>query len=378
MLKIFLTGDNHIGLKYAGHNQSAILCEKRMEAFENMIHCANAEHCNLFVIAGDLFENTYSIAKKDIQRILNMLSEFHETVVVLPGNHDYYDEDTRLWEYFNELKPSFDNILLLSEYKPYSLTCGDEKVILYPAHCTTLHSSSGENNLGWMKETPINDDSAYHIGIAHGAVEGETIDREGSYFLMQRDELESLPMDVWLIGHTHVPFPKNLPEGNYTDTESIFNAGTHVQTDVSCSTDGQCFFIEISSDKCVKAKKFTSGNLHFYRRNISVSAYNFEEELHRALSDISDDSVVDIIPVGAISSEEYDRRHNILESVLNRFIEGTYHDTSLSCLITKERIDSEFAETSFSAQFLTALLDNPKEAQLAYELLNSIKEDTTK
>ena len=44
----------------------------------------------------------------------------------------------------------------------------------------------------------------------------------------------------------------------------------------------------------------------------------------------------------------------------------------LSELISKEKVEAEFAETSFSAKLLTSLLDNPKEAQLTYELLNAL------
>lgn len=57
---------------------------------------------------------------------------------------------------------------------------------------------------------------------------------------------------------------------------------------------------------------------------------------------------------------------------MSRFIEGTYHDMELSELISKEKVEAEFAETSFSAKLLTSLLDNPKEAQLTYELLNAL------
>ena len=37
MLRIFVTGDNHIGLKYASHEQSAVLASSRITAFENMV-----------------------------------------------------------------------------------------------------------------------------------------------------------------------------------------------------------------------------------------------------------------------------------------------------------------------------------------------------
>lgn len=373
MIRIFETGDNHIGLKYASHEQSAVLSSSRVTAFENMVQTANQENCNLFVITGDLFENTYSISKKNIKPVLDMLSCFMGTVIVLPGNHDYYDTEVKVWQYFKDAVTSYDNILLLTDYRPYPLEINGEKVILYPALCTSVHSAPGENNLDWIKATNIPNDDTYHIGIAHGAVEGETIDKEGQYFLMTRSELESIPVDVWLIGHTHVPFPRNLAE-QFAPAGKIFNAGTHVQTDVNCNTEGQCFIVEIEADKTVRAKKVASGNLRFYRKNIILSPEKLQETLKRELAPITDNSVVELILSGAVTKDEYENRHTIINDELSRFIEGNYNDYALSQLISKDLIDSEFPETSFSANLLTALLDEPKEAQLAYELLATLKE----
>lgn len=372
MLKILVTGDNHIGLKYASHPQAATLASCRISAFSGMVEAANRESCALFVITGDLFDNTYGVSKKDIKNLLDMLSGFNGTVVVLPGNHDYYDRDVKVWQYFKDVVTSYDNIMLLTEYRPYKLSVNDEDVVLYPALCTSLHSESGQNNLGWIREINIENDGVYHIGIAHGAVEGETIDNEGQYFLMKRPELEAIPVDVWLIGHTHVPFPGNLTE-SLAVTEKILNAGTHVQTDVSCNTEGQCFIVEIDSDKTVRAKKFISGNLRFYRKSIAVTAGEMENIINRELADIPDNSVVEITLTGAVSPEEYEDRDKVIESALSRFTEGTCNDYALSKLISKKLVEAEFPETSFSAGLLTSLLNVPKEAQLAYELLKSLK-----
>lgn len=372
MIKIFVTGDNHIGMKYGSHEKSAILCEKRISAFENMVEQANREACDLFVITGDLFENNYGISKKNIETVLGTLSHFNGTVVVLPGNHDFYDKD-KMWQTFEDVMKKHDNIWLLKEYKPYEVSCGDEDVILYPALCTSKHSEEGQNNLDKIRNMNFDNDSAYRIGIAHGAVEGETIDNEGKYFLMSRAELESIPVDVWLIGHTHVPFPRNLTE-NFTACDKILNPGTHVQTDVSCNTEGCCFIVEISDDKTVRAKKYVSGNIRFYRKNIALSASSIKDTLERELADIGDESVVDIILSGAVTSEEYEDRTQIIKSAISRFTEGTYSDEELSKLISKALIDAEFSETSFSAKLLESLLGEPKEAQLAYEMLKSLKE----
>ena len=171
-MKIFVTGDNHIGLKYASHEQAAVLAQSRIAAFEGMVQTANQENCALFVITGDLFENTYSISKRDIKTLLDMLSRFHGTVAVLPGNHDYYDDDVKVWKSFKDVMADYDNIMLLSDFRPYELTANGEDVVLYPALCTSMHSAPGQNNLGWIKDTDMASDDVYRIGIAHGAVEG--------------------------------------------------------------------------------------------------------------------------------------------------------------------------------------------------------------
>lgn len=375
MLKIFMTGDNHIGLKYARHEKAEEIKNARIEAFGDMVKKADEEDCGLFVVTGDLFENNHSILKRDISAVINYLSAFKGHVAVLPGNHDFYDKNAKLWQHFGELSSSSDNIMVLSDFRPYVIDVKNEKVTLYPALCQTSHSQPGENNLGWIKNEDMSASDGYRIGVAHGTVEGETIDNEGEYFLMKRKELEDIPVDAWLIGHTHVPFPNNLKENEYTEGVKIFNAGSHVQPNVACNTEGECFIIEIDPEKTVRAKKFMSGNIRFFRKNIPLSAGRMEEILSAELNSLPEKSVVDIILSGAVSIEEYEKRAELIENSLSRFIEGAYSDFSLTRLISKELIDAEFAETSFCAKFLTALLDRPKEAQLTYDLLKTLKEE---
>ena len=374
MLRIFVTGDNHVGLKYASHGSAAgALAQKRVDAFRDMVRIANEECCGLFVITGDLFENN-RISKKEMQPLLDMLSDFHGTVAVLPGNHDYYEKDAKLWSYFQDIASQKDNIMLMTAYQPYPLSVNGDDVVLYPALCMSKHSDPGENNLGWIKDEPIAKDSTYRIGVAHGAIEGVTIDNEGAYFQMKQDELERIPVDVWLIGHTHVPFPKPITE-TYSDCGRIFNPGTHVQTDVACNTVGLCFIVQIEEDKSVRAKKVVTGNVRFYREKLALFAGEMERELNGMLDKFGDDSVVELILSGAVTAEEYENRTALLDKSLSRFIDGTYDDSELSKLITQELINAEFPETSFSARLLTELIGEPKEAQLVYDLLTELKEE---
>lgn len=379
MLRLFVTGDNHIGRRYLSYGKETreILREKRLSALDGMVEAANRESCDLLVVTGDLFDNTYSVAKQEVEAALDKLSGFRGVAAVLPGNHDYYDETEKLWQYFHSAAETKDNILLLNRYQPYPLELNGKRVVLYPALCTSKHSAPGENNLDWIKGTRIPRDEAFHIGVAHGAVEGETIDSEGEYFLMRRAELEAVPVDVWLLGHTHIPFPRTLTE-DYAPAGRIFNPGTHVQTDVACGADGVCFVVEIDDSKGIRAKKIPSGNLRFYRRELVLAAGEMEDAVARELRPMGDDSVVELSLSGAVTTEEYQNRAEFLERALSRFIKGSWRDHGLSELISRERIEREFPETSFAARFLTGLLPDPRETQWAYELLKTLRGEELK
>lgn len=96
--------------------------------------------------------------------------------------------------------------------------------------------------------------------------------------------------------------------------------------------------------------------------------------MDHALADISDQSIVELRLAGALSMEEFADKHQIIQNAMARFIEGKYQDENLVKEISQDLIDSEFAETAFSSIFLKALLQEPKEAQMVYDMLMSMKE----
>lgn len=380
MIKILLTGDNHIGRRYEGRTEK--LSKARIDALTDIVALANQEHCDLLVVAGDLFDRDYSISKKSIIRpVTEAFGQFGGKVLVLPGNHDYYTEDSKLWKDFQEETDAFGNILLLNRFEPYDVGEPENPVIVYPAFCQSKHSES--NNLQWIKDAQMPEDATCRIGIAHGAIEGLSLDKEGKYFLMTRDELESIPVDAWLIGHTHMPYPPDLSCENYREDTRIFNAGTHMQTDVHCNSEGNVFLIEIDNvfgtKKTVRCKQQIVGKLRFYRETVVLYGDNdqmdlLEKTLSQRTEKIPDFSSVDIILKGTVSQEEYQQREAIYRRVLGRFLEDTVDDSALSELITVDMIRRRYSEISFPAKLLESLLDEPKEVQLLYDLLEDCED----
>lgn len=381
MLKIFVTGDNHIGKKY--NRYVAIkdtLIKSRFESLDAMVKRAEQEGCSLFVITGDLFDNVSSIKTSDIKKVVDTLASFSGNVLVLPGNHDYYTGEEKLWRDFEKcLSSKANNITILNEYRTYEFEVGDETAVIYPAYCQSKHSK--ENNLGWIKRSDIVENSAgtYNIGIAHGAIEGLTPDMKEEYFLMSEAELNAIPVDAWLIGHTHIQYPL-LEDGEAADGYKIFNPGTHEQTDLHNNTEGACFIIELdksSGSSTTKVSRVISGRVRYYDLNLVVKS-DSESELYQGIeqlvSNMDANSIIRITIEGSVKEAEYKDRGKIYDKLLNKFMFYEIEDSELSEELTIERIRAEYSELSFVAQLMEKLIDNPVELQMAYQLVNKCKE----
>lgn len=163
-LKVFHTGDLHLGMLYRnrGYPEEVRqeLVEARFRTLERMVGQANQAKCQLFVVAGDLFERL-NVKEDLILRVARTLSRFSGICVVLPGNHDYYTPASFLWEKFREYLA--DNILLLSESRPYCLEDYGLEVALYPAPCQAKHSSV--NNLNWIFDLIRKPEARWHLGL---------------------------------------------------------------------------------------------------------------------------------------------------------------------------------------------------------------------
>ena len=167
-MKIFLTSDVHLGMKFAGYPDiQGRLVQARFDALHRCVQEANKHNCDAFIIAGDLFDRV-SIAKKDIEKATAILGEFEgKLTAVLPGNHDYVTPGQEgLWSTFQNY--SDNSVLVLDECKVYSLKHFDLDCNLYAAPCFSKHSSV--NHVGWIKTEPKYKEVSLHIGVAHGSL----------------------------------------------------------------------------------------------------------------------------------------------------------------------------------------------------------------
>lgn len=375
MVKLFQTGDNHFGRKY--DNYPAIrdtLIRSRFDSLRNMVHYAEDAGCDFFVITGDLFDNNSRIPKKDVRDVVEILSEFSGRVLVLPGNHDFYTGEEKLWSDFLSIQADH-NITLLTEMRPYTFDTAEETVIFYPAPCQSKHAD--QNNLAWIKALSFDAPAAFHIGVAHGAIEKLTPDMKNQYFLMTEAELNAIPVDAWLIGHTHIPYPL-LPTDREETGYKIFNAGTHEQTDVSNHTPGYGFLLTLDRENgrsVVRSRAVATGQVFYPCLTITAGTDRpLEDAIAEAVAGLEDRSVVRLILSGSIPGGDYARRHQIYETTLARFLDYEIQDSGLCEEITLDIIRDTFPEISLAAKLLMELMDDPREVRMAYDLLQSCRD----
>lgn len=370
MIKLFVTGDIHIGKKYDRYPQiKEKLIQSRFDCLERCVTEAEHQHCDFFVITGDLFDNISSIKAQDVRDVAAILARFDGRVLVLPGNHDYYTGEEKVWRDFQNALSKLDhNVILITAFEKLRFDLGEETVSFYPAFCQSKHSP--ENNLAWIKDTEM-DDADYHVGLAHGALKGVTPDLKNEYFLMAEKELLAIPVDAWLIGHTHIPYPAELSEKRETKGFKIFNAGTPEQTDLSNDTNGLCFVITldcVEGKTVVSAHSFESGQIRYFDIPMTAGEDDLAEMIRLTTQGLPDSSVIRLTLKGTIPEEQYAAKQQAYDAALGRFLTYEIVDTELCERITVEKIRSEFAEIGFAAKLLEALTD-PREVQMAYELI---------
>ena len=402
-LRIFLTADVHLGMKFAGYPEvQGELSEARFSTFASLVERANAEGCALFVVAGDLFDRT-SVSKETIARAAHFLGEFQgQLAAVLPGNHDYLAHASRsLWTEFMERMG--DNTLLLTEKHPYPIQHYGLDAVLYPAPCDAKHS--GRSAIGWVKtaarekwgdgasarpggtpnqvasgsreagdamsgEGQSEGAGGFRIGVAHGSLKGLSpgLDEE-RYFPMSKEELLSCGLDLWLLGHVHSRYPErpDLPD-------RVFYPGTPEPDGFDCGHDGSAWILTVKDDRSVEALPLATGKYRFLHHRASLGSVGDVENLKATLASPEGARTLCKLSLAGRLPRDLFRGVSRLEEEIRKkifYLHSPLDTEALREEIKKEDIEREFSEDSFPYRLLGSLADegDHEALQIAYEMI---------
>ena len=365
MIRIIHTADIHLGMGYKNwQNEKAKKAarEERFEAMKRIVHYANDNSADYLVIAGDLFDKI-SVSSAVVKEAVKILNESLIPVVIIPGNHDFYEaEDSKLWKSFLAELGLSDTIHLLRKYQPTPVDSGDRTVIFYPCYCQA--KTSPHHNIGWIERTGESADA--HIGIAHGNIEGLALGKD-KYFNMKREDLHKKNLDLWLMGHVHVPYPTPL---NFTN-EKILMPGTPTPDGFDRSRDGGFFDIQMHSPDSIDVKWTKCSQLVF--RQISKKLHHLNDIglLKRELEQLlPHQSLVQLELSGRLTPAEKEELAEMIREKTEQFLLLSTSNRVIDKIEQKD-IDASFTEQSLPHQILSDFVssagDDPNRA-LALEL----------
>lgn len=366
MMRILHTGDLHIGREYktAESSVATLYRQARLDALSNIIRIAGTEDCNYMIIAGDLFDS-HNPSVSLISTVCEILNRCPCPVLIIPGNHDYCQDEDKLWA---KVKATADDtkIKVLDQCEAYDM--GD--TVFYACPCNDRYSD--HNQLAWLKVNRNRDSKKFNVGIAHGAIEGLSYDSTGKYYFMEMRELEGLDMDLWLVGHTHIPFPL----GEIIKGQRIFNAGTHQQTDIADNSEGSAFVIDITDDRTVTARKVHTGTIAFVRKELNlIHGKSLQESLMGIVDSLNnpEHTTLRLTISGIAPAEEYANRKNIYDNINKGLLFFDPIDFDLQPEFTADMIDMETIVGTPENALLKKYLDSPELLNLAMDLIRSCK-----
>ena len=374
-MRVFHTADVHVGLKFTRGYSEALqqaLVAERVAVVSRMADLANQHQCDLFVVAGDLFDNV-RVSKASIRATAEALTRFEGLVAVLPGNHDYLQGiDDSLWPTFTDALG--ERHLLLQPQQPSDLSAWDLPAILYPGVCTSKHSS--ENAVGWIADA-IDSEAMdkIRLGIAHGSLDGLSPDFNKDYFPMTAAELESIDMHAWLLGHTHLRFP-DVDAGR---GKRIFYPSTPEPDGFDCGHGGYAWIIDIEPDGSLTYQSVNTGAFRFHQK--TESNIESETDLSRFCREFEvlrdGKHLVKLKLQGRLDGELFDQVMALRNTLQNcvRYLE--VDSFGLLRVVDQADVDAEFTENSFPHRLLSALAQSAEDLpalQIAYDLVKEAKQ----
>lgn len=205
MLRLLHTADVHLGARHADLGESAAAQrERQFRAFVATVDLALAEHVDLVLVAGDLFDSNVQ-PSRSVERVaaeLRRLADARVRTVISPGTHDVYDRSSIYRAYdlagMVGLQPGDDLVTVLTPDEPDVHLESCDVVVFGRPYATKRAPHSPLRDFS----AAADDRATWKIGLLHAAVAipGKT---DGDDVVITTDEIAQSGLDYVALGHWH-------------------------------------------------------------------------------------------------------------------------------------------------------------------------------
>ena len=187
-MKILHSADWHLDAPMSGKNeaQARFLREELSKIPEKIAALAKREHCDLMLLAGDLFDGAYT--QDSFRKVYEALESVQIPVFITPGNHDFCQPNS---PYLAENWP--ENVHIFKHPTMESVTLPNLNCTIYGAgynamDCPALLS-------GFRADAQ----SQWQIGVLHG----DATNTSSTYCPVSPQQVRQSGLDYLALGHIH-------------------------------------------------------------------------------------------------------------------------------------------------------------------------------
>jgi len=163
-------------------------------AFAGVVDVTLAEGADLFLIAGDLFDNN-RVDDSNIEFVYRQFERLRCPVVMLPGNHDVHDRES-VWNRF-DFDEAGEHVHGLMSHAGDCVVLSDIGTRVW-GRAMAEHAPENYPLVG----APDRHEAHWNIGMAHGQVCERRVGQGSSP--ITRDEIRESGFDYLALGHIHV------------------------------------------------------------------------------------------------------------------------------------------------------------------------------
>jgi len=333
LLRLLHTADVHLGARHADlGEQAAAQRERQFAAFKASVDLALAEHVDLFLVAGDLFDSNTQ-PRRSVERVaveLRRLAEATIRTVIVPGTHDVYDRASiyRANDLAAMASVTADSELIV-------VLTPDRPEVDYPILDAIVYGRvfatkrAPESPLAGFQAVGA-DKRTWRIGMIHGSllVAGKT---EHDEVVFTTEEIAASGLDYLALGHWH-----SVQRGRAGGTVYAYS-GAPEPVAVDQDRAGKVLLVTFDVDKdgarTVVAEERQVGRTRFEKVDLDAAAIPSQAALIAGLRTRADADVVLDIRLTGVRPDELDLDTDEVEAALApEFLKIRVRDASVPAL----------------------------------------------
>lgn len=306
MLRLLHTADVHLGARHADLGEAAAAQrERQFAAFRATIDLAIAEHVDIVLIAGDLFDSNVQ-PKRSVDRVAAELKRLVDALirtVIIPGTHDCYERSSIYRA--NDLAalsgsgPDDDLVTVLTPDRPWVHLAACDAIVHAIVFPTKRAPHSPLRDLDIDK---VDAKAKWHIGLVHGSI--AIPDRtDADEVVVTKEEIGATGLDYLAFGHWH-----STQQGRAGTTTYAYS-GAPEPIAVNQDGAGKVLLVELDEKadrRTVKIEPRTVGRTRFEKFDIDAISLADQPDLVAKLTGRADPDLVLDVRLTGVRPDELD------------------------------------------------------------------------